>query len=124
MQSMFNIYLCVEYSLLTYGIIATFPCCTGMMFVYGALAVMRWSPDLVSATTLLCEFCVEEVGDPVLYTISKFGWVNFVLLITVVLLAPSYQRPRVDLWPIFSCCINVYKPLSGLSFATVLTISV
>ena len=58
--------------MLSSGIIATFPCCTGTMFVVRNSAVMRWSPAPVSAMPLPWVFFVEEVGGPVVSTIRYF----------------------------------------------------
>ena len=84
----FNIPLCVDCTVLTYVTISTFPHCTGTMFVAGTTAVMTWSPALVSAMPLPCGCYVEEGGYPVVSTLGKFCWVNFILLLTVVLPAP------------------------------------
>ena len=76
------------------GMIATFPCCIGEMLVSGTLEVRRWSSDQVSAMYFPCGCFVEEVGDPVVSTLSKFCWVDLFLLITVLLPTPPYQRSR------------------------------
>ena len=61
----------------------------------GTLEVVRWSSDQVSDMKFPCGCCVEEGGNHVVSTLSKFCWVNLVLLITVLLPTHPYQRPRV-----------------------------
>ena len=102
----FNNPLCVECIMLPSGIISTFPCFIGAMFVAGALVVMRWFPDSVSDMPLPWGFCVEEVGYPMVSTISGFFWIKFILLLTVLL-------------PVHSSQISHVFPPCGLSFVDI-----
>ena len=93
----FNRPLCVEWIVLLSVMIANLSCCTGTMFLAGTFAFMRWSSAPVLAMPLPCWCCVEYRGFTVVYTLSEFCWVNSILLITLVLPAPSYQMPHVFL---------------------------
>ena len=77
------------------GIIATLPCFTGIVFVSGTLVVVRWLPDPLLAMILPWGCCIEEGGNPVVSTISDFFLIEFVLLLTILLPAPSSKRPHV-----------------------------
>ena len=77
------------------SIIPTLPCCIGTMFVAGTLAVTRWLLALVLDIPLQCGCCFEEGGGPMVCTLSIFCWVDFVLLITVVLTSISCKRTCV-----------------------------
>ena len=62
--------------MLPYGIIATLPCFTGIVFVSGTLVVVRWLPDPLLAMILPWGCCIEEGGNPVVSTISEFFELN------------------------------------------------
>ena len=75
--------------------IAIFLCFIWKMLLSGTLEVMSWWPAQVSDMNVPCGFCVEEGGDPVVSTLSKFCWANLALLLNLLLPYPPYQRPRV-----------------------------